>query len=1240
MVTPTPYGAGSSQSSASISCFRSSPDSSTTVSFGRPFQIGLGGSSIQTSTTLPTGSSQSVNGQIVTQYLTTSNDATGLFYCEGSNRGLTTRVYSIIHSVNRRFEPVDGLVTKTINKGEDVTLSVITVNSGGSPIWRQIRNGTVVSDFPSYNQPSFTLPSADAVDGDLYTVIGSDVTLNDNHFSMIRLIVRGCVAGKWGPPDCGGVCDLCYNGGVCDDETGDCICPPGFSGPNCLTVCGMHIFGWSCEFQCGPTGSNVIQSCTGSQFGLPDPYGNSCISGYKGTYCNIPCTLGTFGAGCSQSCHCQSGFCNVYTGACTGISGCAAGWSGTYCQIPDICPVGYYGVNCLSKCTCLNNAACDKNSGVCITSPCSSSPCSFGATCLDTGSSFTCLCPDERSGITCQYTSDFPIICTSGVHVIDTPGSTVDVIIAEPTVSDGTTGVTFSMRILPSNTYTAFQSQQQIVVPSSGSATVDIEVAAYTQSPNQYSYCAIRITVTAFQIACASDVPVYGTPGSIVSVTLPQPTISEGITDVAFYFLDQDNQQISICNNHYQVTAPVSGSQTVDVNVITNVPMNPQRSCTIPITITAFEITCATNIPVIDTPGSDVSVPIPLPTVSNGVIDVTFNFKDPENNSSKPLTSRTQYQANIPMSGSTTVDFQVFAFRPSSQQLACAIPITLRGLPYLSQPPSVTVTLTSATVSWQAWDPNVDAGDGPVFAYKVYYSLKSSISWTVAETVSVTNSSQALYSSTIPSLNPNTEYMFSVAAVLQEQGGEGPMSPVTIKVTSNEPEPATLSPTTTASTIAESGSPVEPTTQFNMIPPTTQPPRKTTVTNPPNQSLSSSALIAVIVVVVIVVIVVAAVLCVYFLRRRRSRRQPAKTPSAGGQEMTTYENQISPDNDTGASDYERVGQDHPTSYEVVGINMSPPTYEDVGLPSWGQGWSVPFKNMMIGDDILGEGNFGEVRDGAVKVGGKISKAAIKTLKANASENDRQNFMEEFRTLTKVGRHPNVVSILGACQHEDILYVALEFMPNGDLRTYLRNARSLGDNDQSTLSSEKLIQFALDVAKGMQHLDAVEVIHRDLAARNILLDNQLVAKVSDFGLSRGEDIYVQMSRTRVPTRWLSLESLASKTYTPKSDVWSFGILLWEIATLGATPYEDTKSKDLLSRLKSGYRMPKPSSCDDEFYNLMLLCWQEDPAHRPHFKNLVTRLTSMGDSQNEHTYMRLLPKADNYMYLMIRPELDDN
>ncbi|XP_038066556.1 tyrosine-protein kinase receptor Tie-1-like [Patiria miniata] len=1037
MVTPTPYGAGISQSSASISCFRSSPDADAALSFGRPFRIAVPESTIYASTTLPAGSREIVNASVgaITQDLTSSVDATGLFYCEGSNRGLTTRVYSIIHSVHRRLETVDGLVTKTVNKGENVTLTVTQVGSGGLPLWRRTRNGVLNYTYPDARQSSIKVPPRETVDGDLYTAVADPFDVSDNHFSMTRLIVRGCVAGKWGPPGCEKICNLCFNGGVCDDETGDCICPPGFSGPNCLTACGRHRFGWHCEHECGGP-NDVIQSCSGSQFGLPDPYGNSCISGYSGRYCDTVCTSGSFGAGCTQTCHCQSGDCDPYTGECT--NGCEFGWSGTSCQIPGDCPVGYYGVQCLSKCHCFDDEPCSRDSGLC-----SNGACALGLHCVSVPEA----CPAGFFGAN----------CVRACHCLNTA---------------------------------ACNENSQYCVGSDG------ECEPGFQSDVHINNCLFGITEF-----------------KVVAKTNPGQNVDFRCAASSFDTLPASSITLSTSPNGNGDTFRITSSATVNWVLV--------NTYSVPGLRTNESIYCILNYNMITT------------------------------------------------SMSLHVDFY--------------------ALPQLSLPPSVTVASTSATCGCS--EREGPGGEGPMCP-------------------------ATQFTLTLPELPPTLT-----------TGGPAAM------------ESATPS---TQSTMESATSSTESTTRVKNLPPiayTTSNIKAPTPPQPTPSGSSSIVLIVVIVVVVIVVIVVTVVSGICFLRHRRSRRKSAKTQSTGGQELVTYENEMFQPNDTSVTDYERVGHARPVSYDDVSVAPSP-TYEDPGLPSWAQSWSIPLKNMIIGEKILGKGNFGEVRDGAVMVGGDISKAAIKTLKANASANDRLNFMEKFRTLTTVGQHPNVVSILGACQHEDNLYVAFEFMPNGDLRTYLRNARSLGDDDQSTLSSEKLIQFALDVAKGMQHLAALGIIHRDLAARNILLGSQLVAKVSDFGLSRGEDIYVQTSRTPVPTRWLSLESLTSKINTLKSDVWSFGILLWEIATLGATPYEDIKSKNLLSRLENGYRMSRPSNCDDEIYNLMLLCWQDDPANRPHFKKLVTRLTSMADSQNEHMYMRLLPKAENYMYLMIRPELDDN
>ncbi|XP_033636186.1 angiopoietin-1 receptor-like [Asterias rubens] len=355
--------------------------------------------------------------------------------------------------------------------------------------------------------------------------------------------------------------------------------------------------------------------------------------------------------------------------------------------------------------------------------------------------------------------------------------------------------------------------------------------------------------------------------------------------------------------------------------------------------------------------------------------------------------------------------------------------------------------------------------------------------------------------------------------------------------------------------------------------------------------------------------------------------------------MVGYENKITtPDDQSNivGSDYEPVGQDQPSVYDSV--PSSHILYECLDLPTWAKPWSVPWDNFMVGTKVLGKGQFGEVRYGGVMIDGEPCKAAIKKLREHASSTARQNFLDEFRSMIKIRRYPNIVRTICACQHEDKLYVAMEYLPNGDLRSYLRNARSM--DGETYLSSEKLLQFALDVAKGMHHLATSGVIHRDLAARNILLDENLVAKISDFGLLRGEDIYVQASKTRVPTRWLSLESMTNKTYTTKSDVWSYGILLWEIATVGGTPYSTIETRALRSTLKTGYRMPKPSNCNVKIYDLMVKCWQEEPSERPSFKNIVSVLTTLTKDQTDEIYMSLLPRSEESKNVNINPEFDDN
>ncbi|XP_072048335.1 uncharacterized protein [Amphiura filiformis] len=326
----------------------------------------------------------------------------------------------------------------------------------------------------------------------------------------------------------------------------------------------------------------------------------------------------------------------------------------------------------------------------------------------------------------------------------------------------------------------------------------------------------------------------------------------------------------------------------------------------------------------------------------------------------------------------------------------------------------------------------------------------------------------------------------------------------------------------------------------------------------------------------------------------------------------------------------------------LGVVDEAAPYEDVCTPNVASGslkWKIKWTDLDLSDTILGKGHFGEVRKGVYKREDNHIPVAVKTLKSKATVEDKADFNTELETMKRIGRHRNIVSLIGACEHGGMLYVALVFVTFGDLRSYLRTTRRRDQRGAThRLQPTRLMSFALDVAKGMDHLSKLGIIHRDLAARNVLLDDDLVAKVSDFGMSRGEDVYVKTSKQRVPTRWLAIESLCYSTYTTKSDVWSYAVLLWEIATLGATPYSGMATRDLAHELSEGYRMPKPASFDNAVYKIMTECWNENPEERPSFAHIAATFNDM-ISVKEHTYMDTGVYV-NVQFPAINPEIDDN
>jgi serine/threonine protein kinase len=161
------------------------------------------------------------------------------------------------------------------------------------------------------------------------------------------------------------------------------------------------------------------------------------------------------------------------------------------------------------------------------------------------------------------------------------------------------------------------------------------------------------------------------------------------------------------------------------------------------------------------------------------------------------------------------------------------------------------------------------------------------------------------------------------------------------------------------------------------------------------------------------------------------------------------------------------------------------------------------------------------------------------------------------------------------------------------------------NEQYNISTFDLISFAYQISSGMEYLASLQVVHRDLACRNILVDEGNNLKITDFGLSRminNDSMYVKTTKGKLPLKWMAIESIVDRSFTTSSDVWSFGITLWEIATLGATPYPTIGNDELLQKLIEGYRMPKPFNCPNEVYEVMLDCWKENPEDRPSFIEL--------------------------------------
>ncbi|CAG08007.1 unnamed protein product, partial [Tetraodon nigroviridis] len=251
------------------------------------------------------------------------------------------------------------------------------------------------------------------------------------------------------------------------------------------------------------------------------------------------------------------------------------------------------------------------------------------------------------------------------------------------------------------------------------------------------------------------------------------------------------------------------------------------------------------------------------------------------------------------------------------------------------------------------------------------------------------------------------------------------------------------------------------------------------------------------------------------------------------------------------------------------------------------GWLLDIKKLQLGEKI-GDGEFGAVYKGEY-LGQQV---AVKVIKCDVTA---QSFLLETAVMTKL-QHKNLVRLLGVIPQKG-LHIITELMKKGSLVNFLRT------RGRSLVPAPQLLRFALDVCEGMEYLESKKLVHRDLAARNVLVSDDIVAKISDFGLTKA---HANLSDdAKLPIKWTAPEALRKEKLSSKSDVWSYGVLLWEIFSYGRQPYPQDGA-EVKERVEQGYRMEAPEDCPPALYALMRACWEQDPRRRPTFHKLREKL----------------------------------
>ncbi|XP_068090709.1 angiopoietin-1 receptor isoform X2 [Hyperolius riggenbachi] len=1022
-----------------------------------------------------------------------NSEAIGAYYCEWKSRDTVTRIWTTKMSAQAAFIPTSLTVTGSI--GDNVTLSFLkNVPADEDAIF--YKNNTFFHTVPKHEVPQLlehTITNVQPKDASVYVVR----YIGGTHFTnaITRLIVRRCEAQKWGS-QCDKTCPECHNGGVCHEDTGECICPPGFMGTSCEMACSEHRFGTTCTETLGEK-----ETCAGHMFCLMDPYGCSCATGWKGLTCEEACPEGFYGPDCKIKCSCARGTCDRFKGCI-----CPEGWRGLTCESegPPYIPPQIREME----------SNLELNSGIDFKPTCrvsgypAPSPQDF-LLLKDDGTKFQAVSASESDNQ--QTVAQFPVVKIQPRHLghwiysVKTASGKTDMrvyiavkvpprplhepklnksgpnylniyINSDPYYGDGPI---FKKTILfrPSKKTTAW-------TPLVVSETEKIAKLENLEPRTEYKVCV--------QLSRKGDGGI-GHPGPESFFTteafgLPPPK------DISL----TPNSQTSL---NLTWLPSWEGSAEEHVNEV---------ECFIP---NAPESTLYKT-----TPGNKTGIII---------------------NDLKP---RTLYQCRVRVNTKSQGEWSKPMFAWTYSDKAPPPPTNINVL---------NVTDTTALVTWF-----IEEGHS-IVSVIIRYKIVGDTEFN--HDIKIRNTTIAQYQ--LKGLEADKVYLIEVCT--ENNIGQSIHNPIRDVKTRQEMRGGHDSKDSNMLLIAILG------------------------------SAGMTCLT-----------ILLAFLIMLQLKRANFQHRMAQAFQNGVREEPIVQF------NAGTLNHLRKAKNSPDPVEYPVLEWN----------------DIKFK------DVIGEGNFGQVLKARIKKDGLRMDAAIKRMKDYASKDDHRDFAGELEVLCKLGSHPNIINLLGACEHRGYLYLAIEYAPHGNLLDFLRKSRvletdpafAIANSTASTLSSQQLLQFAADVARGMDYLSQKQFIHRDLAARNILVGENYIAKIADFGLSRGQEVYVKKTMGRLPVRWMAIESLNYSVYTSNSDVWSFGVLLWEIVSLGGTPYCGMTCAELYEKLPQGYRLEKPLNCDDEVHDLMRQCWREKTYERPSFAKILLSLTRMLEERKTYVNTTLYEK----------------